>query len=255
MKYQGHRGIEKEYPENTMVSYRAAVGCGYDIIELDPAVTSDGVFVMLHDRTINRTARDKNGAAPAVQTPIADITYDVAASYEYGSWFDEKFRGEPIPLVSEVLEFARESGVRLKIDNKFESFDPDTRKKFLALFDYGADNITFSVLSKDSALEIFALYPDCNICFDGITDEPTLIDLRDTFGDHLEVWIPVRTPRTLWWKKEFLTPEIAHTVSKHAKLCIWCLDDPAELEWALEFCEPYALETTGGIKPTKNENR
>lgn len=254
MKYQGHRGIEKEYPENTMASYRAAVRCGYDIIELDPAVTSDGVFVMLHDRTINRTARDKDGIPTREELPISDITYEMASSYEYGSWFDEKFRGEPIPLVSDVLAFARESGVRLKIDNKFESFDPEMRKKFLALFSYGANNITFSVLTMESAIEIFALYPDCNLCFDGITDEPTLKELSGLFGEHLEVWIPLRTPRTLWWKKEFLTPEIATIVSKYAKLGIWCLDEPSELEWALEFCEPYALETTGGIKPPTAKN-
>ena len=51
MLYQAHRGVQKEYPENTMASIRAAKEQGYDIIEIDPAVTKDGVLVLMHDDT------------------------------------------------------------------------------------------------------------------------------------------------------------------------------------------------------------
>ncbi len=56
MLYQAHRGVQKEYPENTMAAIRAAKEQGYDIIEIDPAVTKDGVIVLMHDDTINRRA-------------------------------------------------------------------------------------------------------------------------------------------------------------------------------------------------------
>ena len=52
MLYQAHRGVQKEYPENTMAAIRAAKEQGYDIIEIDPAVTKDGVIVLMHDDTI-----------------------------------------------------------------------------------------------------------------------------------------------------------------------------------------------------------
>ena len=59
--YQAHKGVSSNYPENTMRAYRAAVREGYGIIECDPKYTKDGVIVLLHDRTVNRTGRNSRG--------------------------------------------------------------------------------------------------------------------------------------------------------------------------------------------------
>jgi glycerophosphoryl diester phosphodiesterase len=120
-KLQAHRGVSYEYPENTIIAYQAAVDQGYGIIELDPKYTSDGKIVMLHDKSLKRTARDENGEAPELN--IADITLDEARSYEYGSWKNERFKGEKIPTLSEVLDFAEENPtVPLKFDNVWTTF-------------------------------------------------------------------------------------------------------------------------------------
>ena len=63
MKFQAHRGVGTEFPENTMPAFIAAVAQGYDYIELDPAFTADGKCVIMHDKSINRTCRDKKGTA------------------------------------------------------------------------------------------------------------------------------------------------------------------------------------------------
>ena len=100
---QAHRGVSSEYPENTMAAFRASVEQGYGLIELDPKHTADGKFVILHDKTLARTARDQNGNAP--DYAIKDITLQKAQEYEYGSWFAPEFKGEPLPLLSDVLDF------------------------------------------------------------------------------------------------------------------------------------------------------
>ena len=58
-------------------------------------------------------------------------------------------------------------------------------------------------------------------------------------------------PQTAWWKKEFLNKENARLVAKYAKLCVWLIDNERELAEALAVCSPYAIETTGGVKPPK----
>ena len=73
---QAHRGVSSEYPENTMAAFRASVEQGYDLIELDPKHTADGKFVILHDKTLARTARDADGNAP--DYAIKDITLQKA---------------------------------------------------------------------------------------------------------------------------------------------------------------------------------
>ena len=75
-----HRGESQDRPENTMAAFNAAIEQGYALIELDPKYTADGRFVILHDRTLKRTARDRDGNAP--ELAIADITYDEAKGYE-----------------------------------------------------------------------------------------------------------------------------------------------------------------------------
>ena len=251
MLYQAHRGVQKEYPENTMASIRAAKEQGYDIIEIDPAVTKDGVLVLMHDDTINRTARDKDGLAPVKTLDVRDITFDEANAYEYGGWFDEKYRGEKLPTLKEVVGYAKENGMRVKVDNRYMRFSKEDLERFFAIFSYGADNITFNCPSLDFAKEIKRRFPACTIGFDGITEENELKEIMSALGNDVEIWIPMNKPQTAWWKKEFLNKENARLVAKYAKLCVWLIDNERELSEALAVCSPYAIETTGGVKPPK----
>ena len=123
VKLQAHRGVSSDRPENTMVAYREAIIQGYDLVELDPKFTADNKCVLLHDKTLNRTARDKNGLPPAQEKlSISSVTYAQACEYEYGSWFDKKYTGEHMPTLKEALEFSKETGMPLKFDNVMQGF-------------------------------------------------------------------------------------------------------------------------------------
>ncbi|WP_028548832.1 glycerophosphodiester phosphodiesterase [Paenibacillus sp. UNC451MF] len=54
-----HRGYPKKYPENTLVSFQAALDLSYSHLELDVNLTKDGVPVVIHDPTVNRTTNGK----------------------------------------------------------------------------------------------------------------------------------------------------------------------------------------------------
>ena len=122
LRLQAHRGVSTEFPENTMAAFLGAVEQGYDIIELDPAVTKDRKVIVMHDGTLNRTGRTLDGQALPSEIKVSDVTYDELAAYEFGSWFDPRFSGEKAPLLAEVLALSERTGVMLKLDNKFEHF-------------------------------------------------------------------------------------------------------------------------------------
>ena len=127
---QAHRGVSSEAPENTLAAFRMSVEQGYDLIEMDPKYTADGKFVILHDRSLKRTARDADGNA--IDLKIAEVTLAQAQQYEYGSWFSEEFRGEHIPELWEILDFAQANpSIPIKIDNVWETFPEDLRAAFL----------------------------------------------------------------------------------------------------------------------------
>ena len=137
---QAHRGVSSDRPENTMVAYREAVAQGYDLIELDPKMTKDNVPVLLHDKSINRTARDKDGRKiEGDKVFIADLTYAEACEYEYGGWFAPEYKGEHMPLLSEVLEFSKEAKIPLKFDNCMQSFTDEQLDVFFTVVEEVGD--------------------------------------------------------------------------------------------------------------------
>lgn len=84
----GHRGALGSEPENTLRSFRRAVADGCDEIELDLRVTSDGVLVVLHDATVDRTT---NGTGA-----VADLTFAELRALDAGE-------GEVIPTWAETV--------------------------------------------------------------------------------------------------------------------------------------------------------
>lgn len=108
----GHRGICAKYPENTMTSFKAAIDLGVDLIEFDVNVTKDGELVVIHDNEIDRTS-DHTGLT-------RDYTLAELKSFDFGGWFDEKFRGERIPTLRELLELvvARSDVLILNVEIK-----------------------------------------------------------------------------------------------------------------------------------------
>ena len=76
-----HRGLSGRRPENTLTAFLAAVHAGADIVEFDVRDTQDGVPVILHDSTLDRTT---NGTGPLRQCPWATVRR-LEASYWCGT--------------------------------------------------------------------------------------------------------------------------------------------------------------------------
>jgi glycerophosphoryl diester phosphodiesterase len=86
-----HRGASAEAPENTLPAFRRALALGVDGIELDTQVTSDGVAVVFHDRTLTRLTGSRGRLAEHTSLELLKL----------------RVRGELIPTLAEVLVIAR----------------------------------------------------------------------------------------------------------------------------------------------------
>ncbi len=110
MKVIAHRGYSSQAPENTMAAFGKALDVGNTHWELDVQMTKDGEVVVIHDETVDRTS-DGEGL-------VKDLTLDQLRQLDFGSWFDEAFTAERIPLLSDVLQTASEHDVWLNIELK-----------------------------------------------------------------------------------------------------------------------------------------
>jgi len=104
-----HRGASGLAPENTMAAFRLAAELGADWIELDIHQTADNRLVVLHDFTPRRTSRDSR--------PVKALSLKQIRKLDAGAWWDRRFRGQRIPTLEEVLEFAA-GHIRIQIEIK-----------------------------------------------------------------------------------------------------------------------------------------
>ncbi|MDP5272889.1 glycerophosphodiester phosphodiesterase [Chengkuizengella axinellae] len=105
-----HRGASGTHPENTMTSFEKAYEVGSEGIELDVHLTKDGEVVVLHDEKVDRTT-DGTGF-------VQDKTEKEMKQLDAGVWFSQKYKGEKIPTLQEVLEWISNKSMRLNIELK-----------------------------------------------------------------------------------------------------------------------------------------
>lgn len=128
---QGHRGARGLFPENTLEGFAATIRLGVDSLELDVALTRDGVAVVFHDATLSPDiARDASGAW-IVRDDIAihQLDREQLSGFDVGrlrpgSDYASRYAGQGvidgarIPDLKAVLLLTAGTGVRLDIELK-----------------------------------------------------------------------------------------------------------------------------------------
>ena len=104
-----------------MASYYKAIEMGVDFLEVDIQLSKDGVLVVLHDPTLERTTNGKG--------KLRDYTADELLKLDAGSWFHSRFKNERVPLLSEVLKTFLSDDIGLLIEIKHPSLYPGIEKK------------------------------------------------------------------------------------------------------------------------------
>ncbi|TMC79062.1 MAG: hypothetical protein E6J09_02970 [Chloroflexi bacterium] len=85
----GHRGATARAPENTIASLSRGVLDGADEVEFDVQRTKDGVAVLMHDDTLDRTTSGRG--------PLRERTLSEVRDLDAGSHFAPEFSGERVP--------------------------------------------------------------------------------------------------------------------------------------------------------------
>jgi glycerophosphoryl diester phosphodiesterase len=138
---QGHRGARGLAPENTLAAFAKALEVGVATLEMDAAVTVDGVVVVSHDSVLNPDiTRAPDGKGLAARGPaIRELTYEALARYDvgrpnpaggYGKRYPMQvpFDGARIPRLAEVFALVRKAGNRevgFNIETKLSPTAPD----------------------------------------------------------------------------------------------------------------------------------
>ena len=145
-----HRGAARHAPENTFAAIDAALAMGVDGVELDVRTTNDGVLVLMHDSTVDRTT---NGSGD-----VSAMSWSELQALTVPSTFD----GVPdqgVPSFLEALEHIDGRGV-VDVDVK----DAEAEALAAVLLAAGATQQVFLLTkSVDKAAAYRAANPDIAI--------------------------------------------------------------------------------------------
>jgi glycerophosphoryl diester phosphodiesterase len=138
VEIQGHRGARGLWPENTLQGFARTLDLGVDVLELDVALTADGVPVLHHDQSLNAgTVRDRGPCRPHdpmfpyVGRPIGELTLAQIKTLDAGIQ-NKRFAatqtpipGAEVPTLAEVCALVASHDVRLAVELKTDPSWPD----------------------------------------------------------------------------------------------------------------------------------
>jgi len=135
----GHRGARAMRPENTLPAFRYAIAEGVDALELDMAVTSDGILVVSHDPVLEPPVCGN----PSVKSaPIHKLTLAEVRKWDCGAIRNPRFPlqqtvpGARMPTLDEVFDLAPLGTFDFNIETKIFAAKPElapTPEEFVRL--------------------------------------------------------------------------------------------------------------------------
>lgn len=215
-----HRGWSGKAPENTMKAIELALAePAIGAIEVDVQLSRDGVPVLFHDFSLERTT---NGSGR-----VQDLTLAELRELDAGSWFDERFAGEPIPTLEEVLA-AVKGRCTLNIELKTAAdMHPGLAERVLTLLDRHGMKQDVYLTSFDHELIRQVRQLDTDVKTGLIVyGRPIVIleQLRQAGADVLSMSYP------------FLTRELAcEAINEGVGVIAWTVDDPDAIRRIMEW--------------------
>jgi len=243
----GHRGSPTMEPENTIASMIQAKKEGADLIEFDVSLTKDGVAVILHDDTLDRTTN--------LSGPIRHFLYKDLESVDCGAKFKRSCGSNGtilrMPTLVQLVEWAKENEMKMLFDLK--DADPQFLSKLARLFDehdlydnsivcsffplivYKVKQLNPRILTGLTWRRWFITYMDHEgrePRFTGIKHYVALVvDTLNVWS--IKTWLPsfLGVDMILTERSEISSMFVHQQRSSGREVCVWTVNDVNEMIW------------------------
>ncbi|PYI53348.1 glycerophosphodiester phosphodiesterase [Paenibacillus flagellatus] len=150
-KYVAHRGLSMHAPENTVASFDLAGRSGFWGIECDTYCTTDGHWIVHHDRTVDRMT---DGTGKTKEFTLEDIRrLNIVSGCRIG-----EHAGLRVPTLGEVLDVCRSYGMHAFIEIEEYHRDADLEELIRVVERHGMpDRCSFICFNADDLKKVRAL--------------------------------------------------------------------------------------------------
>ncbi|MBF0542877.1 MAG: hypothetical protein HQM08_00515 [Candidatus Riflebacteria bacterium] len=249
-----HRGAPSIAPENTLISFKTAVEkCGAKWVEFDVHLTKDGIPVIIHDDTLERTTNVKEIYPDRAPWRVCDFSFVEIQGLDAGKWFVEKDpfgtikSGEVspkdvqnysegkirIPALRGLLVLLKNLKCKANIEIKnFPIYYTDIEQKIVNdLKALGMENdVVISSFDHDSLARVKAIAPEMKLA--ALVDQP-MVPTASYFKDCLGVsaWNPGKDVLGVdsqgYSKNKTLRMDLIKKASEAGlETNVWTVDDP-----------------------------
>lgn len=204
-----HRGASGLAPENTMAAMSKAMEIGAEYAELDVQEIADGSLILFHDKTLNRSTNSTGN--------IWEMRLEDLQGVDAGSWYDEKYRGEPIPTLEAVIDSVY-GKMKLNIELKMNGHEKQLVERVVELVREKnfVDECVITSFDREAVRKVKQLNPKITTGFI-FSEMPNENVLTGEFG-------------LLSMKKTLVTEDFinkAHKVNK--KVHVWTINERDEM--------------------------
>jgi glycerophosphoryl diester phosphodiesterase len=197
----GHRGAPHEAPENTIASFQEAMRQGAHGVELDVQRSLDGVPVVIHDDSLERTTSGRGS--------VRHLTWEALSSVRAG--------GEPLPSLAQAVGWAAAAGAFLNVEIKA----PDVEAATLSVL-AESGMLERSVISSFS-LEIVKTVSD-------LAPNATRYLLREHWGeDALQAIDDASAQGVCLSVKDASPTALDQLRSRNLPVIVWTVNDPVRI--------------------------
>lgn len=227
-----HRGGAALRPENTLAAFDHGLEIGADGLELDVHLSRDGVVVVHHDRTLERTTSGRGPVAACTAAELSDLDAGCRFVGSDGS-FPFRGRGIGVPTLATVIE--RYAGIPLIIELK--GGDVELARRTLEVARRGGALERVALGSFSGRVLRAARRIEPAVCTGASREETRWALYRSWIGLRLgrpayrEFQVPERSGRTAIVTPRFI--EHAHRAAVAVK--VWTVDERADIERLLDW--------------------
>lgn len=234
-----HRGASGLAPEHTLAAYDLAIELGADTIEQDLQLTRDDVLVILHDETLDRTAR---GPAANCTGPVREKTLAELQTCDFGAWFDDRnpepdvrYAGQGIVTLDALLQRYGKR-VRYYIETKHPEHAPGMEEALLSLLathrllpiQGKQSRVIIQSFSSESLRRVRSLQPDLPLV--QLLDDDLVAPFDEEFGTIAEYAVGIGPDRSQV-DAAFMAAARRHGLLVHP----YTVNETAEMVRLLEF--------------------
>lgn len=175
----GHRGAKRLADENTLKSYALAADYGMDFFETDPRLTRDGVFIIMHDKTVDRTTNGKGKVEDMTLAEIRRLRTE---------------NGERVPTLEEVFDLAKERGIKVYIDTKVRDISAMEKLLDVIVKKEMQDKVVMGLWRTVDQKWLHKNYPEVTSTLSWPVPAPSMKQIKELGADWVGMLVDQATP-------------------------------------------------------------